>query len=740
MSIKVTNQSVFHLQTDHTSYIFNILENGELGHLYYGKKIHAKDSYPNLGRYEKRGFEPYWNMEHPEFQPSIIKQEYSGYGKGDFRNPAYQVRQKNGSRITELRFNHFEITKGKLRLRDLPSTFSSNDDDVETLSITLKDDLIGLEVILNYSVFPHEDVIVRNTRFINKGNESMTLLRAFSAQLDLPDSNYDFIHFSGAWLRERQLKRTKLRSGIQSIDSLRVSSSPQQNPFFMLARKDTNEIQGEVIGFNFIYSGNFTNQIEVDHFDVSRVLIGINPEEFEWNLHEQESFETPEVIISYTDNGFNKLSQQLATFYKKHLVNPNFADKERPILVNNWEATYFDFDSKKLLEIAYKAKELGIELFVIDDGWFGHRTDDTSSLGDWVADLSRLPEGLGWLSEKIHDLGLEFGLWFEPEMISMDSQLYKQHPDWVISAPGRTMSPGRKQFVLDFSRDEVVNYIYESMAKVIEETKLNYIKWDMNRHITDLFSCKLSAEQQMELSHRYILGVYKLYQKLIDNYPNVLFESCSSGGGRFDLGMMYYAPQAWTSDDTDAIERLKIQFGTSYGYSLSMMGAHVSAVPSEQSGRMMPMKTRADVAYFGDLGYELDITQLSKEDEQSIKDQIEFYKKYRPIFQQGCFYRLQSPFEGDYNLGSWQVVSEDKTISIAGRYQILNRLNPKNERIYFMGLDPEKLYTVSGFDEKFYGDELMNVGINIEQTIDPAVKVIGTSDFKSDLFIIEVDN
>ena len=302
------------------------------------------------------------------------------------------------------------------------------------------------------------------------------------------------------------------------------------------------------------------------------------------------------------------------------------------------------------------------------------------------------------------------------------------------------MSPGRKQFVLDFSRNEVINYIYEAMAKIIEETKLDYIKWDMNRHITDLFSCKLPSDKQAELSHRYILGVYKLYQKLVDNYPNVLFESCASGGGRFDLGMMYYAPQAWTSDDTDPIERLKIQFGTSYGYSLSMMGAHVSAVPSEQSGRITTMKTRADVAYFGDLGYELDITKLSKEDEQSIKNQIEFYKKYRSIFQQGCFYRLQSPFEGDYNVGSWQVVSEDRTISIAGRYQILNRLNPKNERIYFMGLDAEKLYTVSGFDEKFYGDELMNVGINIEQTIDPAIKVIGTSDFKSDLFIIEAVN
>ena len=381
MSIKVTNQSVFHLQTDHTSYIFNILDNGELGHLYYGKKIHAKDSYPNLSRYEKRGFEPYWKMDNPEFQPSIIKQEYSSYGKGDFRHPAYQVRQENGSRITELCFYDFKIKKGKVRLAGLPSTFSS-DDDVETLSITLKDDLIGLEVILNYSVFPHQDVIVRNTKFVNNGNENLTLLKAFSAQLDLPDSNYDFIHFSGAWLRERQLKRTKLRSGIQSIDSLRVSSSPQQNPFFMLARTETNEMQGEVIGFNFIYSGNFKNQIEVDHFDVSRVLIGINPEEFEWKLHTNEIFETPEVIISYTDEGFNSLSQKLAEFYKNHLVNPKFASKERPILVNNWEATYFDFDSKKLLDIAYKAKDLGIELFVIDDGWFGHRIDDKSSLGD----------------------------------------------------------------------------------------------------------------------------------------------------------------------------------------------------------------------------------------------------------------------------------------------------------------------------------------------------------------------
>lgn len=395
----------------------------------------------------------------------------------------------------------------------------------------------------------------------------------------------------------------------------------------MLARPQTTDDHGEVFGFNLIYSGNFLDQVEVDQYDVSRILVGINPAEFAWNLAPNESFQTPEAVISYTDQGMNQLSQQMGAFYMQHLVNPHFAKQERPILINNWEATYFDFNEDKLMKIVNAAKTLGIEMFVLDDGWFGHRNDDKTSLGDWFVDPQKFPNGLAHLADRIHAQKMQFGLWFEPEMISIDSELYQNHPDWMIGAPNRQLSPGRNQFVLDMSRTEVVDYLFEAMSKIITSTKLDYIKWDMNRNITEMFGASLAANEQLEMPHRYILGVYQLYNRLITAFPSVLFESCASGGGRFDLGMMYYAPQAWTSDDTDAVERMHVQFGTSYGYPQSMMGAHVSAVPNDQTGRITPLKTRGDVAYFGDLGYELDITKLSSTEKEAVKQQITFYKK-----------------------------------------------------------------------------------------------------------------
>ncbi len=737
MSVNISEDGkFFHLQTKHSSYIFHVMENDELGQLYFGKRIHSQNSYGNLAKKERREAMVSWTTTADDFQPDNLKQEYASFGKGDFRDPAYQVTAENGSRISELHYESYQLEKGKNRLSDLPSAFGKASDGVETLEIFLRDSLLDLKVILKYSVFPNEDVITKSVEFINLGQQHLTLNRALSSQLDLPDDQYDLISFSGSWARERHEVVDRLKSGVQSISSLRTASSHQHNPFVMLARPDATEDQGDVFGFNLIYSGNFLDQVEVSSYSSTRVLQGINPEEFAWEVKPDDHFQTPEAVLSFSGQGKNQLSQQMGDFYEKHLVNPRFANQQRPVLVNNWEATYFDFDENKLIAIAKKAAELGIELFVLDDGWFGHRDDDTSSLGDWFVDQNKLPQGLAHLSNQVHQLGLKFGLWFEPEMISIDSKLYEQHPEWMIAAPGRTPTPGRNQFVLDFTRDEVIDYIFDMMSARIEESKLDYIKWDMNRYITDMFSSNLSRSNQLEMSHRYILGVYKLYQRLIDRFPEVLFESCASGGGRFDLGLMYYAPQAWTSDDTDAVERILIQYGTSYGYPLSMMGAHVSDVPNYQTGRVTSFASRGQVAYFGDLGYELDITKLSEKDQSEIQKQVAFYKKYRQIFQFGNFYRLQSPFAGDHNVASWMVVNQDKTTAIAARYQILNRPNPSYLRIYFKGLDAAKAYRVDNSEEIFYGDELMNAGFFVDQILNINQPIQGSADFSSQLFVI----
>lgn len=736
MGISISKSNCFHLQTKHSSYIFQVLDNGDLGHVYYGSKIHLKDRYPDLMLVEERGFEPYSIADNPAFQPSLMRFEYGGYGKGDFRHPAYQIQDATASRISQLVYHSHEIVAGKPNLKGLPASYAGESDAVETLIVTMVDDMIGLVVHLSYTIFPEVDVIARSVRFENKGSKPLKLLKAMSLQLDLPDSDYDFIHFTGAWLRERQFERHPLRAGLQAVDSLRHSSSPQHNPFVMLASPNTTEDTGVAYGFNFIYSGNHLEQIEVDHFGKSRVLVGLNPFDFSWELQSGASFQTPEAIQSFTVKGLNHLSQSLHRFYQEHLVNPNFANQERPILINSWEATYFDLTEEKLYQFADRAKELGIELLVVDDGWYGHRNDDSSSLGDWFVNRDKLPNGLKPLSDYVHRIGLKFGLWFEPEMISEDSNLFCQHPEWRIESPGRQPSLGRQQFVLDFSRQEVVDAIFEQMSRVIDETNLDYIKWDMNRHITDSYSLALPPSQQQEFGHRYILGVYCLYERLTKRYPEVLFESCASGGGRFDLGMMYYAPQAWTSDDTDPIERLKIQFGTSYGYSLSMMGNHVSVAPNHQSGRMTLMSTRAHVAFFGLLGYEFDITTLSQKEMEDIKNQIVFYKQYRHLFQFGQFYRLISPFERDKNQVSWQLVSKDKSLSIAAHYQILNQLNPGTIRFRFKGLDADKQYRVSGYQGMYFGDELMNAGLDIRLANNPGERVLSTKDFDSRLVII----
>ena len=741
MSVHVNEEhKLFHLQTANTSYIFQILENGGAGQLYYGAKIPVKAAYTNLASREEHDCTNTLTVDQSDFQLELIKQEYAGLGKGDYRYHAYQITYQNGSRTSEFEYTGYEVADGKERLKNMPSAFDDQGDDSQTLTVTFKDALANLVLQLHYTVFEKEDVIVRSATFINHGQEAVTLDRALSLQLDLPDHDYDMLQFSGSWARERHLIRTPLRSGIQSIGSLRVASSHQQNPFFALARPHTDNHQGAAFGFNFIYSGNFIDSVEVDQFDTTRVLVGINPDDFGWKLANGESFQTPEAVMTYTSDGLNQMSQQLGAFYQDHLINQHFAHQDRPILINNWEATFMDFNEAKLMKIVDQADKLGIEMFVLDDGWFGHRDDDKSSLGDWFVDQKKFSNGISGFADRVHDKGMKFGLWFEPEMISIDSKLYEKHPDWMIATPGRQGTPARNQYVLDMTRQEVVDYLFEHMSAIIKQTKLDYIKWDMNRNITEMYGAKLPADQQLEFPHRYILGVYQLYARLTEAFPKVLFESCASGGGRFDLGMMYYAPQAWCSDDTDAVERIKIQDGTSYGYTQNMWGAHVSAVPNDQVGRLTSLDTRAAVAYFGDFGYELDITKMAADELATIKKQVAFYKQYRHLFQFGKFYRLDNPDTNNDNVYGWQVVNEDRSEAILTRFQILNGANPAYIRVYFAGLDPEATYTVNDGEEHFSGAELMNAGYFVPRIMDRTKPEKDPSDFSSRLFIAKKVN
>lgn len=573
------------------------------------------------------------------------------------------------------------------------------------------------DLVLSYTVFAEMPVLTRNSRIVQKGNQKIVLERAMSASVEFPDMDYEMVHLSGAWARERYVKNRKLEMGIQAVQSLTgTCSSAEHNPFLALKRPHTTEDQGDVYGFSLVYSGNFLAQIEVSTFDITRVMMGIHPEGFHWELSAGEEFQTPEVVMVYSSQGLNKMSQTYHKLYRKRLMRGMWRDQARPILLNNWEATYFDFNEEKILNIAAKAKEAGVELFVLDDGWFGTRNDDYRGLGDWYVNLEKLPDGISGLSHKVEEMGLKFGLWVELEMVNKDSDLYRAHPDWIIGVPERFESHSRHQHVLDFSRKEVVDYIYAMVSKIIRESSISYIKWDMNRYMTEPYSRGLDASSQGEVMHKYILGVYDLYTRLTTEFPEILFESCASGGARFDPAMLYFAPQTWTSDDTDGNERTKIQYGTSYVYPIVSMGTHVSAVPNHQLYRVTPLSTRANVAYFGTFGYELDLNLLSDREMEMVKEQIEFMKENRELIQMdGDFYRLRSPFEG--NDTAWMVVSQDKKQAIAGFYQKLNKVNASWLRLKLQGLDKERLYDVQCEETIYqaYGDELMYVGIPLDR-------------------------
>ena len=697
----------YHLYNDKISYIMGVSPVGELGGIYFGKRIHDREDFSYV---EYRCILPnvVVDSDTESYSRELNRQEYPSFGTTDFGTAAFEVEQSNGSRVSSFTYKSHSIFKGKKPLKGLPATYAG-EDEAMTLEVTLEDDVARMSLILSYTIFEKYPVIARHAVLRNNGTDEVNVTRALSMCLDLPDQNYQWMQFSGAWARERIPQVKELSSGSVMIESKRGVSSANQNPFVILKRPKTDEFAGEAYGFSFVYSGNFVAQAECDTFGRTRMLMGINPDRFNWPLEKGEEFETPEVVMAMTGNGLNDLSQTYHALYNNNLVRGTWKNKPRPILINNWEATFMDFTEERILSIAEKAKEAGVELFVLDDGWFGERNDDYVGLGDWVENPKKLPQGMKGLARKMNAMGLKFGFWIEPEMVNPDSNLFRRHPDWALQTPGRKASLGRHQMVLDYSREEVVDYIYGMLKKVIKGAPISYIKWDMNRSLTEVYNAQLSPKQQGMVYHKYVLGVYSLYERLRTDFPEILFESCSSGGNRFDAGMLYYAPQAWCSDNTDAIDRIRIQYGTSYGYPVSSMGAHVSAVPNQQTGRSVSIETRANVAYFGAFGYELDLNHITGEEFEEVKRQISFMKENRELLQFGRFYRLRSPFESDQ--AAWIVASEDGKRAIFGLYCMRSNVNMLPGFLRLAGLDPDAAYTLRG--EEYYGDELMNLGVPI---------------------------
>ena len=714
MSIKYNSkEKTFNIQTSNTSYVLGVLNNTYLLHLYYGKRISEYgcivDNMPMLAG--PIAFSPN-DVKDTPYSTNNLPIEYPTYGSGDFRTPALHLKYNDDSEVTKLEYERYEIFKGKKALCGLPATYIEADNEAETLEITLCDKLKGIKVVLSYTAFAAHDAICKSVRIINNGSDAVDIRSAMSSTIYMFDKHFEVVHLAGAWATERHIQKAPLSYGMFAIESKRCSSSHFHSPFMALARPEMTETQGEVYGLSLVYSGNFSAWAELSEWDVTRVSMGINPFGFNWRLGVGEEFQTPEVVLTYSQSGLSGMSRIYHRLYRTRLCRGKYRDEERPILINNWEATYFDFNEQKILEIAKKAKALGIELMVLDDGWFGKRDSDNSSLGDWTADRCKLPEGIEGLADKVTAMGMKLGLWFEPEMVSEDSDLYRAHPDWCIYIDGRSRTLSRNQLVLDLSRTEVCDYVVEAVSRVLNSASISYVKWDMNRNITE--------PSNAELPHRYMLGLYDVLERLTSAFPDVLFEGCSGGGGRFDAGMLYYFPQYWTSDDTDAIERVYIQHGTSVVMPSSSMGAHVSAVPNHQVGRTTPLSTRGTIAMTGQFGYELDLSKLTDEEADEVKAQIQKYKTIRETIHNGDMYRLLSPFEG--NAVAWEYVLGNRVVLIycvtqaqlLGGYAIVK----------FDGLDENKTYTDEENDKSYGGDYLMNVGLRFRRGRDYESKII----------------
>ncbi|MGN0436631.1 MAG: alpha-galactosidase [Wujia sp.] len=713
MAITVKND-VFTLQTNNSTYQMKLDDKGILLHTYYGRKTDDTD-YSYLIMSTDRGFSG--NIESAgndrTYSLDYYPQEFPVWGSGDYRINCLQAAFDTGVNDCLLAFENYKIYHGKYGLQGLPAMFSAEEDDVDTLEIILKDIHEAFYVHLYYGVFEACDVITRAIVIENKTMKSVKLSRVMSACIDFNRSDMDLIHFYGKHVGERNTERTPLFHGISELRSTRGTSSHQHNPFVILADKNTNESLGMCYAFSLLYSGGFHVQVEVDQINQSRLIMGIDDSDFSWILQSGESFTAPEVCMCFSSEGLEVLSHRLHEAYQKHLIRSTWKDKRRPILVNNWEATYFDFNADKILAIAKEAADMQLDMLVLDDGWFGKRDSDTSGLGDWFVNEDKLGCSLKELVDKINALGLMFGIWFEPEMISEDSDLYREHPDWAMVVPGRAPIRSRTQLLLDMSRQEVIEYVKTRLFSVIDSANIKYIKWDMNRSMAAAYSVALSSEHQGEVRHRYVLGLYKVLEALIDRYPELLIEGCSGGGGRFDAGMLYYTPQIWCSDNTDPIERLRIQYGTSFGYPMSSVSAHVSASPNHQNGRVTPFKTRGICAMQGTFGYELDLSRMTEEEKRLAREQVITFKKHYRLFQFGDYYRLTSPYDNQI-FTAWEYADKDKAEAYIGVVFTDMHGNPEPNIVHFKGLEPGKLYILYKDNEylgEFSGAALMNGGI-----------------------------
>ena len=703
-------QGIFKLDTKNSSYVIGMVR-GVLYHIYWGKKI------PELKREASAMFSQKGNSFSAldvgiqwGKSADVMPMEYPTYGAPDLRTPAMHLRYADGSSATALRYVSHTVTKGKPCLVGLPATYVEEGDNVETLSILLTDEFGKVNVTLNYSVWYDYDAIARSAVIENIGEGDLSVLSACSAAFDVvAAADYEMLNLYGVWGRERTIERMPLRHGIQMIDSKRGASSHNQNPFLALMTKNCTETEGEIMGMNLVFSGNFAAGVELDGYDTARVFMGINPFNFGYKLAQNEKFTTPEAVLVYSNTGIGGMSRKYHALYRDRVCRGKYRNLERPVLINNWEATYFDFNEDKIVSIAETAKELGIELFVLDDGWFGERNTDIGSLGDWNVNLKKLPNGLKGLADRINALGMKFGLWLEPEMVSPNSNLYRAHPDWCLHIKGRKSCLGRNQLILDLSRKDVCDYLIETIDGILSSANIEYIKWDMNRHMSEIGSELLSADRQDEVAYRYILGLYRILETITAKHPDVLFESCSGGGGRFDAGMLYYMPQVWTSDVSDAEERLKIQYGTSIVYPFSSMGAHVSAVPNHQMNRTTPFEMRGHVASMGQFGYELDVSTLTEAEIKTAKEQVKFYKKYGSVMHSGDCYRICSPFDGD--LSVIEFISPDKNtvlVNIACKQALPNA---PFKRIVLQGLDENAVYHLEDSEIDATGGELCTIGI-----------------------------
>ena len=723
----------FRLETPNSTYCIFINERGYIGHSYYGSKI-GKDDLSYLTRNKEYGFSDSKIFREKGSFMDFFPQELPTDGLGDFREAALAVCDSEGHNGIELKYKNHKISGGTKPLTDLPAVFG-NEKDSSVLELTATDDVLNAEITIIYTVFEKLDAIIRSVRIKNNGTKPLYIKKALSFALDMDDDNFDMISLHGSWARERHIDRHPIHMGKQGVCSNRGETSHQEHPFIALLDHNASYDTGRVYGMNFIYSGNFIADVQKNQFNNLRIVMGINPENFCWKLNPKEWFDTPQAVLVYSDSGLNGMSHTFHDLYREHLIRSPYKKTPRPVLINNWEATYFNFDTDKLIDIAREASKDGIEMLVMDDGWFGHRSFDDSSLGDWTVNENKIKGGLKHLVDEVNKLGMKFGIWIEPEMISPDSDLYRAHPDWAIQIPGREPGLSRQQLVLDITRKEVEDYTYESVAKILLSANIEYVKWDMNRQLTDIGSAALPADQLGEFYHRYVLALYRLQERLITEFPKLLLENCSGGGARFDPGMLFYSPQIWCSDDTDAIERLSIQEGTSLVYPLSTMGAHVSVCPNHACGRVTPFKTRGYVALSGTFGYELDITKLPPEERAMIPGQITLYKKFGDLVRNGDYNRIASYSENN-EYDCWASIAKDKSKALVTFIQVLNHPNYKTRFIKISGLKAEAKYKVTWPDEDQSKFQSMEVtGLTIAKAGIPVRRDWG--DFQGQLIYIE---